>query len=122
MNQSDHQDPALIVPSEARERVTRLRRLDCCTVSDAFDRLKILGVISGIPQQSGSSRIAGLIITVKLERGTAPAGAVRHLGTTAIEAGGPYHAVAGEQRTGGEARSWGGPLALGAQGQSIVGG
>jgi regulator of RNase E activity RraA len=121
MNESDHQDPALIVPSEARERVTRLRRLDCCTVSDARDRLKILGVISGIPQQSGSSRIAGLLITVKLERGTAPAGAVRHLGTTAIEAGGPYHVIAVEQRTGVEAGSWGGLLTLGAKVKGIAG-
>src|SRR5260370_30691378 len=120
MNQSDHQDPALIVPSEARERVTRLRRLDCCTVSDAFDRLKILGVISGIPQQSGASRIAGLIITVKLERGTAPAGAVRHLGTTAIEAGGPYHAIAVEQRPRVADRSAGGLAPRGAEGERIA--
>jgi regulator of RNase E activity RraA len=121
MNESDQQDSALIVPSEARERVTRLRRLDCCTVSDAHDRLKIPGVISGIPQQSGSSRIAGLIITVKLERGTAPAGAARHLGTTAIEAGGPYHVIAVEQRTGVEAGSWGGLLTLGAKVKGIAG-
>jgi len=121
MNESNPQDPTLTVPSAARERVTRLRRLDCCTVSDARDRLHIPGVISGIPQQSGSSRIAGLIITVKLERGTAPAGAVRHLGTTAIEAGGPYHVIAVEQRTGVEAGSWGGLLTLGAKVKGIAG-
>jgi 4-hydroxy-4-methyl-2-oxoglutarate aldolase len=121
MNESDQQDPEFSVPPEARERVVRLRRLDCCTVSDARDRLRIPGVLSGIPQQSGSSRIAGLIITVKLERGTAPTGVVRHLGTKAIEAGGPYHVIAVEQRTGVEAGSWGGLLTLGAMVKGIAG-
>lgn len=121
MNESVQQNPALTVPSEVRERVTRLRRLDCCAVSDARDLLKIAGVTTGIPQQSGSSRIAGLIITVKLERGTAPAGAARHLGTAAIEAGGPYHVIAIEQRTGVEAGSWGGLLTLGAKLKGIAG-
>jgi 4-hydroxy-4-methyl-2-oxoglutarate aldolase len=109
------------VAPEARARVARLRRLDCCSVSDARDRLKIEGVISGVPQQSGSQRVAGLLITVKLEIGAAPVGTPRHLGTAAIEAGGPDHVIAVEQRTGIEAGSWGGLLTLGAKIKGIAG-
>jgi regulator of RNase E activity RraA len=106
---------------EVRARVARLRRLDCCSVSDARDRLKIQGVISGVPQQSGDQRIAGLVITVKLAVGSTSAGAPRHLGTAAIEAGGPDHVIAVEQRTGIEAGSWGGLLTLGAKTKGIAG-
>ena len=37
----------------------RLRRLDCCAVSDALDRLKLAGVVSGLLQRSAPGRIAG---------------------------------------------------------------
>ena len=70
-----------------RSRVQRLRRLDCCAVSDALDRLGLLGVVTGIAQQSGGSRIAGAVITLKLGTGEPPPGPARHLGTTAVEAG-----------------------------------
>jgi regulator of RNase E activity RraA len=106
---------------KVRARVARLRRLDCCSVSDARDRLKIQGVISGVPQQSGNQRIAGLVITVKLAVGSTSAGAPRHLGTAAIEAGGPDHVIAVEQRTGVEAGSWGGLLTLGAKTKGVAG-
>ena len=43
--------------------VRRLRRLDACAVSDALDRLKLKGVINGVPRQSGEGRIAGRVIT-----------------------------------------------------------
>jgi 4-hydroxy-4-methyl-2-oxoglutarate aldolase len=110
------------VPSpEVRKRVARLRRLDCCSISDARDRLNIQAVISNVPQQSGGGRVAGLVITVKLEIGTAPGGTARHLGTAAIEAGGPDHVIAVEQRTGVEAGSWGGLLTLGAKTKGIAG-
>ena len=48
------------------EIVRRLRKLDACAVSDALDRLKLPGVVSGVPQQSGEGRIAGRVVTVKL--------------------------------------------------------
>jgi 4-hydroxy-4-methyl-2-oxoglutarate aldolase len=112
---------ALTVPTEIRERVARLRRLDCCSVSDARDRLRISGVISGVPQQSGTGRVAGVVITVKLSVDAAPAAVPRHLGTAAIEAGGPDHVIAVEQRTGVEAGSWGGLLTLGATMKGIAG-
>jgi regulator of RNase E activity RraA len=121
MNASTSLPPGDGHEHEVSARVTRLRRLDCCSVSDARDRLKIQGVISGVPQQSGQHRIAGVIITVKLEVGSAPAGPPRHLGTAAIEAGGADHVIAVEQRTGIEAGSWGGLLTLGAKMKGIAG-
>jgi regulator of RNase E activity RraA len=102
-------------------RVRRLRRLDCCALSDALDRLKLSGVVSGVPQQSGAERIAGVVITVKLGTGSPPPGPPRHLGTTAIESGGPVNVIVVEQRTGIEAGSWGGLLTLGAQVRGITG-
>lgn len=33
----------------ADQNVQRLRRLDCCAVSDALDKLKLTGVVSGLP-------------------------------------------------------------------------
>jgi 4-hydroxy-4-methyl-2-oxoglutarate aldolase len=123
---SSVENAAYSLPPEMRERVLRLRRLDCCAVSDARDRLKIAGVISGVPQQSGSACIAGVLITVKLGIGTpltgaTPTSATRHLGTAAIEAGGPDHVIAIEQHTGIEAGSWGGMLTLGARVKGIAG-
>ena len=37
--------------SEGMDAVRRLRRLDACAVSDALDRLKLEGVITGVPRQ-----------------------------------------------------------------------
>lgn len=103
------------------ERVQRLRKLDCCAVSDALDRLGLHGVVSGLPQRSGSGRIAGQVTTVMLGTGDPPPGPVRHLGTTAIEASGPDHVIVIEQRTGVEAGSWGGLLSLGARLKGVAG-
>src|SRR5580658_9694878 len=96
-----------------RSRLQRLRRLDCCAVSDALDRLALSGVVTGVPQQSGGARIAGVAITVKLGTGEPPSGPARHLGTTAVEAGGSDHVIVVEQTTGIDAGSWGGLLTLG---------
>lgn len=102
-------------------RLQRLRGLDCCALSDALDKLHLQGVVSGVPQQSGNARIAGVAITVKLGIGDPPPGPPRHLGATAIEAGGPDHVIVIEQTTGIEAGSWGGLLTLGARMRGIGG-
>jgi 4-hydroxy-4-methyl-2-oxoglutarate aldolase len=107
--------------SAVRERVARLRRLDACAVSDAFDRLKLSGVVSGVPRQSGAARIAGVAVTVKLDAGPAPAGPPRHLGTAAIEIAGPDNVIVVEQRSGIEAGCWGGLLTLGAKVRGVAG-
>jgi 4-hydroxy-4-methyl-2-oxoglutarate aldolase len=59
--------------------VSRLQRLDACAVSDAMDSLKLAGVITGIAQRSGSGRIAGRVVTMKLGVGDPPAGPPRLL-------------------------------------------
>lgn len=102
-------------------RVRRLRRLDCCAVSDAVDRLKLAGVITAVPQRSGQGRIAGRVITVKLGVGEPPAGKPRHLGTTAIECAGTNDVIVVEQRTGLDAGCWGGLLSLGAKLRGVAG-
>ncbi|HEU0201331.1 MAG TPA: RraA family protein [Burkholderiaceae bacterium] len=109
-------------PSEfARQNVQRLRRLDCCAVSDALDKLGLRGADTGLPQRSGNGRIAGQVITVKLGTGEPPPGPPRHLGCTAIEAAGPDHVIVVEQRTGVEAGCWGGLLSLGAKVRGVAG-
>jgi 4-hydroxy-4-methyl-2-oxoglutarate aldolase len=111
--------------SAVQERVARLRRLDACAVSDAFDRLKLSGVVSGVPRQSGAGRIAGVAVTVKLDADSPPAGSssgpARHLGTAAIEIAGPGNVIVVEQRSGVEAACWGGLLTLGAKVRGVAG-
>jgi regulator of RNase E activity RraA len=104
--------------------VRRLTRIDCCALSDALDSLQLAGAVSGLPPRSSTRRIAGRAITVKLvaaHEAPAPAGAPRHLGTTAVEAGGPGSVIVVEQRTGIEAGSWGGILSLAALVRGIEG-
>jgi regulator of RNase E activity RraA len=103
------------------EFVARLRKVDCCAVSDALDSLKLGSVVSNLPQRSGNGRIAGQVITVKLGIGPPLTGPPRHLCTTAIETGGPDNVIVVEQRTGVEAGSWGGLLSVGAKAKGIAG-
>lgn len=107
--------------SETETNVQRLRRLDCCAVSDALDKLQLPGTVTGLPQRSGAGRIAGRAITVKLGTGAPPPGPTRHLGCTAIEQAGPDNIIVVEQRTGVEAGSWGGLLSLGAKVRGVAG-
>jgi len=99
----------------------RLARLDCCAVSDALDKLKLPGVVSGLPQLAGHGRICGRVITMKLGVGAPAPGPVRHLGTRAIEAANPGDVIVVEQKSGVEAGSWGGILALGAKLRGVAG-
>lgn len=105
--------------------VTRLRRLDACAVSDAMDRLGIVGqVAGGLEQRSTTRRIAGRAVTYRLvPAGQAPRrdGPVRHLGTTAIELASPGDVIVVEQRTGIEAGCWGGMLSLAAKLKGVAG-
>jgi len=104
-----------------KSRVQRLRRLDCCAVSDALDKLGLPGVVTGLPQRAGNGRIAGVAITIKLGTGAPPPGKPRHLGCNAIEMGGPDHLLVIEQKSGVEAGCWGGLLSLGAKVKGIAG-
>jgi 4-hydroxy-4-methyl-2-oxoglutarate aldolase len=110
-----------VTDSEASTAVQRLRRLDCCGVSDAMDKLGLLGVVSGLPQASGTGRIAGRVITFKVGPGSPPPGPPRHLGTTAVELGGADDIIVVEQSSDIEAGCWGGLLTLGAKVRGIAG-
>jgi len=107
--------------TEVENNLARLKKLDCCALSDALDKLGLKGVVSGFPQQSGEGRIAGRAITVKLGTGEPPPGPPTHLCSTAINLGGPHSVIVVEQRTGIEAGSWGGLLTLGAKLRGIAG-
>jgi 4-hydroxy-4-methyl-2-oxoglutarate aldolase len=101
--------------------VARLKKLDCCAVSDALDKLHLKGAVSGLGQLSTSRRIAGRILTVQLGVGEPPAGKPRHVSTTAIEAAEPGDIIVVEQHSGVNAASWGGILSLGAKLRGVVG-
>lgn len=106
------------------DAVTRLRRLDCCAISDAMDKLGLRGSVSGLHPLSSQRRIAGRVVTYRLvPAAEAPAstGAPRHLGTTAVEACEPGDVIVVEQRTGLDAGSWGGILSLGAKLRGVAG-
>jgi regulator of RNase E activity RraA len=113
--------PGMTTEHDGHAFIARLRRLDACAVSDALDSLKLGGVVSQVPQQSGEGRIAGLAVTVKLGIGAAPSGTPRHLGTAAVETSGPDNVIVIEQRSGIEAGSWGGLLTLGAKLRGVAG-
>ena len=101
--------------------IQRLRRLDACAVSDALDKLKLPGAVTGLPQRSGPGRIAGRAVTMKVGPGQPPPGLPRHLGCTAIEASRPDEVIVVEQRSGIEAGCWGGLLTLGAKKRGVAG-
>jgi len=100
--------------------VERLGRLDSCAVSDALDKLGLKGSVTGIERFSTDRRITGQVLTVKLDRAEGRTN-TRHLCTTAIDAAKPGDIIVIEQRTGLDAASWGGNLAIGAQVRGVAG-
>ena len=62
--------------------------MDSCAVSDALDKIGLPGSVTGIPRISTDRRIAGRVLTVKLDRAEGRT-STRHLCTTAIEAASP---------------------------------
>jgi regulator of RNase E activity RraA len=104
--------------------VSRLGRLDSCAVSDALDKLGLKGAITGLRRFSSARRIAGRVLTVKLDRAEGRASSPqppRHLCTAAIEAASPGDIIVVEQHTGLDAAAWGGNLAIGAQVRAVAG-
>ena len=107
------------------ELIARLSRLDSCAVSDALDKLGLdksgrTGEVTGIRRLSSDHRIAGRVLTVKLDRAEGRTN-TRHLCTAAIEAASPGDIIVVEQRTGLDAASWGGNLSIGAQVRGVAG-
>src|ERR1700733_558125 len=102
------------------EFVSRLSQLDSCAVSDALDKLGLQGAVTGIRRLSTERRIAGRVLTVKLDRAEGRSN-TRHLCTAAIEAASPGDIIVVEQHTGLDAASWGGNLSIGAQVRGVAG-
>jgi regulator of RNase E activity RraA len=100
--------------------VERLLKLDSCAVSDALDKLGLKGSVTGIQRFSTDRRIAGRVLTVTLAAAEGRSN-TRHLCTTAIEAAQPGDIIVIEQRTGLDAASWGGNLAIGAKMRGVAG-
>jgi 4-hydroxy-4-methyl-2-oxoglutarate aldolase len=100
--------------------VFRLRNLDSCAVSDALDKLGLKGSVTGIHRYTTDTRIAGRVLTAKLDRAEGRS-STRHLCTAAIEAAAPGDIIVVEQSTGLDAASWGGNLALGAKMRGVAG-
>lgn len=109
----------------SNDLVSRLGALDTPVVSDALDSLGVRGVVRGVPCQSGSARIAGRAVTVRLvpvedAPKPAPGAAPRHLCTAAVASSGPGDVVV-ISHPGGEMAGWGGVLSLAAHRQGIAG-
>jgi 4-hydroxy-4-methyl-2-oxoglutarate aldolase len=100
--------------------VSRLSKLDSCAVSDALDKLGLKGSVTGIHRFTTEQRIAGRVLTVKLDRAEGRSN-TKHLCTTAIEAAKPGDIIVVEQSTGLDAASWGGNLAIGARARGVAG-
>src|SRR5712691_12190347 len=98
----------------------RLLRMDSCAVSDALDKLGLPGSVTGIPRVSTERRIAGRVLTVKLDRAEGRQ-STRHLCTAAIEAASADDIIVCEQRTGLDAACWGGNLTIGAKMRGVAG-
>src|ERR1700694_2682286 len=99
----------------------RLARLDTCGVSDALDGLGLRGAVLGVGPMWPCPRIAGQVITVRLRRAEHGERAPRHLGTAAIEAGGPGTVIVIEHHDREDAAGWGGILSLAARMKGIEG-
>jgi regulator of RNase E activity RraA len=99
----------------------RLARLDTCGVSDAMDRLGLSGAVLGLRPMWPCPRIAGQVITVRLRRTEPGDHSARHLGTSAIEAGGPGQVIVIEHHDRDDAAGWGGILSLAARLKGIEG-
>jgi regulator of RNase E activity RraA len=99
----------------------RLAHLDTCGVSDALDRLGLSGAVQGLGPMWPCPRIAGQVITVRLRRAEPGEHAPRHLGTAAIEAGGPGQVIVIEHHDREDAAGWGGILSLAARLKGLEG-
>jgi regulator of RNase E activity RraA len=99
----------------------RLARLDTCGVSDALDRLSLQGAVQGLRPMWPCPRIAGRVITVRLRRAEPGEHSPRHLGTAAIEAGGPGSVIVIEHHDREDVAGWGGILSLAARVKGIEG-
>ena len=94
--------------------------LDSCVVSDALDKLGLSGVAAGIGRLSTNSKLAGQVLTVKLESANGRL-ADRHLCTAAIEAANAADVLVIEHHSRTDCAGWGGILSRAALVKGIAG-
>jgi 4-hydroxy-4-methyl-2-oxoglutarate aldolase len=100
--------------------LSRLARLDTCVVSDALDKLGLTGVAAGVTRLSTEKKIAGQVLTVKLEAANGRV-AERHLCTAAIEAAAPGNILVIEHHSRADCAGWGGLLSRASMVKGIPG-
>ena len=98
----------------------RLAPLDSCIVSDALDKLGLNGVAAGLSRLATDKKLAGRILTVKLETAYGRL-AERHLCTAAIEAASPGNILVIEHHSRTDCAGWGGLLSRAAIVKGIPG-
>jgi 4-hydroxy-4-methyl-2-oxoglutarate aldolase len=98
----------------------RLAPLDSCIVSDALDKLGLNGVAPGLSRLASDKKLAGRILTVKLETAYGRL-AERHLCTAAIEAASPGNILVIEHHSRTDCAGWGGLLSRAAIVKGIPG-
>jgi 4-hydroxy-4-methyl-2-oxoglutarate aldolase len=98
----------------------RLLQLDSCIVSDALDKLGLSGVAPGLARLSTETKLAGRVLTVKLETANGRL-AERHLCTAAIEAASPGDILVIEHHTRADCAGWGGLLSRAALVKNVQG-
>ena len=100
--------------------LSRLARLDTCVVSDALDKLGLPGVAAGLSRLATDRKLAGQILTVKLESADGRL-AERHLCTAAIEAAHAGNILVVEHHSRTDCAGWGGLLSRAAMVKGIPG-
>ena len=102
-----------------------LGELDSCAVSDALDRLRLAGAVTGLHAITFRRRVTGRVVTVELGPADAAvthtAGKIRHLGTAAIEAAGPGDVIVVAAGGRVDAAGWGGVLSAAAVVRGVSG-
>jgi 4-hydroxy-4-methyl-2-oxoglutarate aldolase len=98
----------------------RLAQLDSCIVSDALDRLGLKGVAPGLSRLSTDTKLAGQVVTVKLETANGRL-AERHLCTAAIEAATAGDIIVVEHHSRTDCAGWGGLLSRAALVKKVQG-
>ncbi|MBV9171652.1 MAG: RraA family protein [Chloroflexi bacterium] len=86
-----------------------------------MDRLGLDGAVLGLRPMWACPRIAGQVIPVRLRRARPGERSERHLGTAAIESGGPGRVIVIQHREHDQAAGWGGILSLAARARGVEG-
>ncbi len=102
------------------EWVERLAKLDTCAVSDAQDKLGIMGTITGIVPLYPTERIAGRAVTVRLKTKGDEEAKV-HLGATAVVTADAGDVIVIDHNGRTDVAGWGGILSTAARTRGIAG-